>query len=91
MKVICINSYRFALPEGMSTKDIQSLAGFITSLTSVDCAYNWSNGDNMYYAGRGATVQLEDVELVPKAEAEAAEKRTRAEYTAKREAEKAAE
>ena len=90
-KVIRINSECFALPEGMSTKDIQALAGFITTLTTVSYAYNWTNSEHMCYATKGATVQLEDVELVAKAEAEAMEKQTRAEYTAKRDAEQAAE
>lgn len=92
MKVIRINSDCFVLPEGMSTKDIQALAGFITTLTTVSHAYNWSTSEHVSYSGKGATVQLEDMDLMPKAEAEAIEKRTRAEYVAKRDAaEKAAE
>lgn len=90
-KVIRINSDCFALPEGMSTKDIQALAGFIATLTTVSHAYDWSTSEHVSYSSRGATVQLEDLDLMPKAEAEAIEKSTRAEYVAKRDAEKAAE
>ena len=90
-KTIRINSDCFALPEGMSTKDVQALAGFLATLTTVSHAYNWSTGEHISYASKGATVQLEELDLSTKAEAEAEEKRTRAEYTAKRDAEKAAE
>ena len=90
-KTIRINSECFALPEGMSTKDVQALAGFLATLTTVSYAYNWTTSEHMCYTGKGATVQLEEVELVPKAEADAMEKQTRADYTAKRDAEKAAE
>lgn len=90
-KTIRINSECFALPEGMSTKDIQALAGFLATLTTVSHAYNWSTSEHLSYASTGATVQLEEVELVSKAEAQAEEKRTRDEYVAKRDAEKAAE
>jgi len=90
-KVIRINSDCFVLPEGMSTKDIQALAGFITSLTTVSHVYNWSTSEHISYSNKGATVQLEDIELVGKAEAEEVERKTRAEYVAKRDAQTAAE
>jgi len=90
MKVISISGSRFVLPEGMSTKDIQALAGFLATLVSVSSEYNYETSEYMYYMNAGATVQLEEVELMSKADAIATEKRTRAEYTAKRDAEKAA-
>jgi hypothetical protein len=89
MKVISISGSRFVLPEGMSTKDIQALAGFLATLVLVHSEYNYVNGENMYYTHGGATVQLEDMELMSKADAVAMEKKTRAEYTAKRDAERA--
>jgi len=87
-KTIRINSECFLLPEGMSTKDIQALAGFIATLTTVSHAYNWETSAHLSYASVGATVQLEEVDLMPKAEAQAEEKRTRDDYVAKRDAEK---
>ncbi len=85
-KVIRINSERFALPEGMSTKDIQALAGFLFTLQSVGNEYNYDTGNYMHYAGTGAQVQLEDVELMTKDEAEAQGTASRKAYEAKREA-----
>ena len=90
-KTIRINSECFALPEGMSTKDIQALAGFLATLTTVQHCYNWDNSDHLSYASKGATVQLEEVDLMPEAEAKATEKRTRDAYVAKRDAEKSEE
>jgi hypothetical protein len=90
MKVISISGSRFVLPEGMSTKDIQALAGFLATLTTVSNEYNYVTSEYMYYMNVGATIQLEDVELMSKAEVLAVEKKTRAEYTAQRDAAKAA-
>jgi len=85
-KVIRINSERFVLPEGMSTKDIQALAGFLFTLHSVGNEYNYDNGSYMHYAGQCAAVQLEEVELLTKDEAEAQGTASRKAYEAKREA-----
>jgi hypothetical protein len=85
-KVIRINSERFVLPESMSTKDIQALAGFLFTLNSVGNEYNYNTSSYMHYAGQCAAVQLEDLELVTKAEAEEQSNTSRKAYEARREA-----
>ena len=86
-KTIRINTETFALPEGMSLKDVQALAGLLATLTTVQHCYNWENSDHLSYASKGATVQLEELDLMSEAEAKAEEKRTRDAYVAKRDAE----
>lgn len=89
-KIITINGNRFVLPENMSTKDIQALAGFLLTLTPVDYEYLIDNGRSVYYAtDRSAEVRLESLQLVTKAEADAQCKASREAYEAKK-AEKAA-
>lgn len=85
-KIIRINSERFVLPEGMSTKDIQALAGFLFTLHSVGNEYNYDTGNYMHYTSSCAQVQLEEVDLMTKEEAEAKGTATRKAYEAKREA-----
>lgn len=84
-KLITINGNRFVLPEGMTTKDIQTLAGILFSLTPVDYEYLIDSGRSVYYAtSRSAEVRLENIELVPQAEAEAQSKASREAYEAKK-------
>jgi hypothetical protein len=85
-KVIRINSERFVLPESMSTKDIQALAGFLFTLHSVGNEYNYNTSNYMHYAGQCAAVQLEEIELVSKSEAEELSNASRKAYEARREA-----
>ena len=86
-KVIRINSERFVLPEGMSSKDIQALAGFLITLNSVGNEYDYDTSSYMHYAHTGAQVQLEEVELYTKAAAEEQAAVSRKSYEARREAE----
>lgn len=90
-RVITIDGARYVLPEGMSGKDIQALAGFLVTLTKVNYEYIWGEGESAHYADRGAEVRIEDLELVTKAEAKAASDKSRAEYEAKKAAQAAAE
>lgn len=85
-KVIRINSDRFVLPETMSSKDIQALAGFLFTLQTVGNEYDYDTGSYLHYAGSCAAVQLEEVQLMTKAEAEAQSTASRKAYEAKREA-----
>jgi len=88
-KVIIINGQRFVLPETMSVKDIQALAGFLITLVPVDYSYLIDSGRSVYFAAdRGADVRLESVELVTQSEAEAQAEASRKAYDAKK-AEKA--
>jgi hypothetical protein len=91
-KVISINGSRFALPEGMSTKDIQALAGFLVGLIPVNHEYNYDVSDYMYFpAKQGTEVRVDEVELVSYEAAKAQHQDSHARYCAKREAAKAAE
>lgn len=88
-KVITINGNRFVLPDNMSTKDIQALAGFLLTLTPVDYQYLIDAGRSVYYAtDRSAEVRLESLQLVTQSEAEAQAEASRKAYDAKK-AEKA--
>lgn len=84
-KIITINGNRFVLPEGMTTKDIQSLAGLLFSLTPVDYEYLIDSGRSVYYAtDRSAEVRLENLQLVTREEADAQCKASREAYEAKK-------
>ena len=88
MRTININGNRFALPEGMSTKDIQALVGFLATLQTVESHYDYGSSDYLYALGRGPELRLEDITLTENAKGKA-EVSYQA-YKAKREAEKAA-
>lgn len=91
LKTISINGNVFALPEGMTAKDIQALAGFLCALTQVRNEYNYDTSNYVYSLGDGVQVQLADREMISREEALTIEKESRARYQARRDAEKAAE
>jgi len=86
-KTISINGNMFALPEGMASKDVQSLAGFLCSLCTVRSDYNYDNSTYLYSLGDGVQLQVADREIISKEEAQTIEAESRARYKAKREAE----
>tara|TARA_R110000823_G_scaffold214558_1_gene344392 strand:- start:15 stop:290 length:276 start_codon:yes stop_codon:yes gene_type:complete len=86
-KIITIDSNKYQLPEGMSTKDVQALAGFLVTLTRVDYEYCYGIEESAYYAREGAQISIGDQELVTKAEAKAKGDKGRAAYDAKKAAE----
>jgi hypothetical protein len=87
-KIITIDSNRYSLPEGMSTKDVQSLAGFLITLVRVDYEYCYGATDSLYYPASGAQVSIGDLELVTRAEAKAEADKSRMEYEVRKEAER---
>lgn len=89
-KIITIDSARYVLPEGMSNKDVQALAGFLVTLTRVDYEYCYGAGESLHYAREGAAVSLGDITLYTREEAKAAADKSRAEYEARKAAESAA-
>lgn len=90
-KVININGQRFVLPEGMSSKDIQALAGFLLTLTAVQSEYNWDTSEYMNFASdRGAEVRIESVDLMDRAVATAQHRDSYQRHCEKKAAEKAA-
>lgn len=83
-KIITIDSSRYALPEGMSAKDIQALAGFLVTLTRVDYEYCYGQDEAAYYQAAGAQISISEQELMTKAEARARADKSRAEYEARK-------
>lgn len=92
MKIISINGSRFALPAGMSVKDVQSLAGLLVTLIPVQQEYNYDTGDYISFAATGGNeIRIDStVELLSKAEAQKQHAESYERYKAKRESEKAA-
>jgi hypothetical protein len=69
-KIITINDARFILPEGMTTKEIQALAGMLATLATAEYKYDELTYDRYYYASQaGSQLSITDVELMTKEEA----------------------
>jgi len=85
-KVLNISGNRFALPEGMSTKDIQALVGFLATFRSVGSEYDYTASNYLHYVGDCVSVQLEDMELGNKAEVKAAAAKAYVDYKAREKA-----
>ena len=89
-KVISINGSRFALPEGMASKDIQALAGFLITLTPVSQEYDYDSSDYMSFASKqGTEVRVDDVKLIDCDTARTQHRESYERYQAKRAAENA--
>lgn len=86
MKTININGTRFALPDTMSPKDIQSLVGFLATLQTVESHYNYDQSEYLYDLGRYPEVRIEDIELTDNAKGKS--DLSYESYKARREAEK---
>ena len=91
VKTITINGNVFALPDGMLAKDVQALAGFLCTLSTLRHDYNYDTSEYLYSMGDGVQVQIADRELISREEAQTIEAESRARYKAKRAAEEAAE
>ena len=89
---IRINNREYKLPESMTTKDIQALVGFLSTLQEVDYVYTKIEGAyrKFHYVGEFANVQMvaeTEMRYASRALAEAA----RDEYDIAAEAKAAAE
>jgi hypothetical protein len=71
VKMITIDNSRFILPEGMTTKEIQALAGMLISLVKVEHTYLYPSYDSLFYPGEGVQVGVTTVTLMTKEEAKA--------------------
>ena len=91
VKTISINGNVFALPEGMTAKDVQALAGFLCALSTLRHDYNYDTSEYLYSMADGVQVQVAERDLIGKEEARTIEAESRARYKAKRAAEEAAE
>jgi hypothetical protein len=89
-KVITIDGHQYALPEGMTSKDTQALAGFLVTLVRLDYEYMYGQGDSLYYPLHGASVSLSEMVLTTKEDAKQKVTVAREAYEAKRAAEAAA-
>jgi len=84
-KIININGSRFVLPAGMSTKDLQTLAGVLLTMTPVEYCYLIDAGRSVYFStDRGASISFEALTLVTQTEAEAQAEASRKAYDAKK-------
>jgi hypothetical protein len=88
-KIITIDGSRFILPEGMSTKDIQTLAGMLISLSKVEHCYLYPNYDSLFYPGEGVQVGVSTATLMTKEEARAKSDQSRDAQEAKKAAQAA--
>jgi hypothetical protein len=86
-KIITIDSSRYILPEGMTTKDIQALAGMLISLTKVEHCYLYPNYDSLFYAGEGVQVGVSTATLMTKEEARAKSEQSKVQEEARKAAE----
>ena len=86
-KVITIDSNRYVLPTEMSNKDIQSLAGFLITLTKVDYEWMYGQEESLYFANEGAKVSIDQMDLVSKEEAKTRAATAREVYQAKKDEE----
>jgi hypothetical protein len=89
LKTININGNNFALPEGMSAKDIQALAGFLCTLSEVGREYDYDTGESIHFETlAGVSVQVSELRVVPKDEAKKLASESRERYQQRREMEK---
>jgi len=86
VKTLSINGTMYGLPDGMSAKDIQALAGFLCTLTSLGSEYNYDDSDYVHYSNGGVSVQISQTVIMPKAAAREIEIQSRARYQARRDA-----
>ena len=89
-KVLNISGNRFALPEGMSAKDIQALVGFLAMFRSVGSEYDYVTSNYLHYVSTCVSVQLEEMELGNKVEVQAAAAKSYKDWNEKKEAAAAA-
>jgi hypothetical protein len=89
LKTININGNNFALPEGMSAKDIQALAGFLCTLSEVGREYDYDTGESIHFETlAGVSVQVSELRVVSKDEAKKLASESRERYQQRREMEK---
>ena len=84
VKVLNLSGNRYVLPDGMATKDIQSLVGFLSVLQVVGTEYDYSTSEYQFFAGNCIQLQLEELELGDKAQVKAHCAQSNVEYKAKK-------
>ncbi len=87
--VISIDGNKFALPEGLPTKDIRELVGFLHSLTGISTQYDWETCQDLcLYETGPVTIKLSQEQLTDRAEARRLSKESQDRYEAKKAQEK---
>ena len=86
VKVLNLSGNRYVLPDGMATKDIQSLVGFLSVLQVVGNEYDYNTSEYQYYASNCIQLQLEELELGDKAQVKTHCAQSYVDYKAKKEA-----
>jgi hypothetical protein len=71
VKMITIDNNRYVLPEGITTKEVQALAGMLISLIKVEHCYIYPSYESLFYPGEGVQVGVTAVTLMTKEEAKA--------------------
>jgi len=89
VKVLNLSGNRYVLPDGMTTKDIQSLVGFLSVLQVVGNEYDYGTSEYQFFASNCIQLQLEELELGDKAQVKAHCAQSYVDYKAKKEALKA--
>jgi hypothetical protein len=84
VKVLNLSGNRYVLPDGMATKDIQSLVGFLAVLQAVGSEYDYGISEYLSYPMGGTTVQLEDMQLGERSATLAHCKQSYVDYKAKK-------
>jgi hypothetical protein len=84
VKVLNLSGNRYVLPDGMATKDIQALVGFLSVLQLVGTEYDYSTSEYQFYASNCIQLQLEELELGDKAQVKAHCAQSYVDYKAKK-------
>ena len=88
MRVIKLNHDRLAIPDSMSTKDLQAFVGFLATMHQVEEHYMYGQSPSIYSVDGHPSVRILDLDLLPPDEAKAKSEASYAEYQAQREAAK---
>lgn len=86
MRVIKLNHDRLAVPDSMSTKDLQAFIGLLATMHLVEEHYMYGQSPSIYSVDGYPSVRILDLDLLPPDEAKAKSEASYAEYQAQREA-----
>lgn len=86
MRIIKLNQDRLAIPDTMSTKDLQAFVGFLATMHLVEEHYMYGLSSPVYSADGYPSVRIQELDLLPHDEAKARSEASYAQYQAQREA-----
>ena len=88
MRVIKLNHDRLAIPDTMSTKDLQAFVGFLATMHLVEEHYMYGQSSSVYSVDGYPSIRIQDLDVLPHDEAKAQSEASYAQYQAQREAAK---